>query len=128
MKKTSIYDIFVIKLKNLILGRTNKIIGKMEDVVARKIIGREESVETKLFNNGRQNFIRLKERFKHNDTTSDQIISDWYDYLILINDVINIRKSLGSNEDNALINEKFIRINEINKRFDELLGNDFIDS
>ncbi|MES2315380.1 MAG: hypothetical protein V4486_01440 [Patescibacteria group bacterium] len=125
MEKLSIYNGIILKLKNLLLGKNNKKIIIMEVFISKKLTGVEVVEEELLFNSGRQNFIRLKERFKHDNTWSEQIKSDWYDYLIIINDVINLRKS---NKEYILsqINEKLVQINEINKRFKYLLGKDFL--
>ena len=87
-----------------------------------------------LFENGRLNFIRLSERFKHDDAKFGQITNDWFDYMRFINDVIYESEMLDvSNTDEEsdrhwkTRDELYIRIQEISKRFKELLGKEYSD-
>jgi hypothetical protein len=90
--------------------------------------------ETSLLECGKLNYIRLKERFKHDDIKRRQVNQDWFDYLEALNNLIYEREMLDvsttEDEGNAHfdnIGEFHIKIQEIVKRFRDLLGNDYIE-
>ena len=90
--------------------------------------------ETSLLECGKLNYIRLKERFKHDDIKRGQVNKDWFDYLEALKDLIYEREMLdistAEDESNAhfdSIEELHIKIQEIEKRFKELLGSEYIE-
>ncbi len=90
--------------------------------------------ETALFECGRKNFLRLSERFKHDDIKFAQTVKDWIDYIDTISEVIFVSEMLDVANSNEEVNEYrnnqqelFIKIQETEKRFKDLLGNEYID-
>lgn len=89
--------------------------------------------EKALFDCGRLNFIRLNERFKHEELKREQAIKDWLDYMQALNDAVYASLQLDvctSEESDTYYKERsdlFIKISEIDKRFKELLGNEYAD-
>lgn len=91
-------------------------------------------METTLFDCGRKNFLRLKERFKHDDVKLGQVIKDWIYYMEAISDMVYESEMLDvatSNEDadehRNMQDELAVKIKEIDKRSKELLGADYTD-
>jgi len=86
------------------------------------------------FNCGKKNFTRLKERFKYDKLKLIEITKDRCDYLnahaYLFYDSPLLE--FGTNEDVKKIHERgnayFIKMQEIEKRFKDLLGDEYIDS
>jgi len=87
-----------------------------------------------LFGYTKKNFQRLSERFKFEDKMIEQISKDWCDYCMALGGMIY----LGDYPDFAMDNEQrkknyeeqdgmLVRVFEIEKRFKELLGNDYLD-
>src|ERR1035437_7367151 len=93
----------------------------------------ENGSEVALFDCGKHNFICLSERFKHDDIKLEQVIKDWIDYMDLLSDRVYEMTILHhlSSEDSPKhfdAREKIdITIREINKRFKDLLTNDYWD-
>ncbi|MEI7498040.1 MAG: hypothetical protein WCK11_02030 [Candidatus Falkowbacteria bacterium] len=89
--------------------------------------------ETTLFECGRKNFIRLNERFKHDEAKHGQVVKDWMDYMDILGDIVHehlmldVSTSEESDEHWEKRQELFIQIQEIEKRFKELLGDVYID-
>ncbi|MBI3573446.1 hypothetical protein HY090_00155 [Candidatus Kaiserbacteria bacterium] len=76
-----------------------------------------------------ENFKRLRERFKHDKEKLDQIAQDWIDYCTVFEDEVSAREMIsggvGSDEDFEKINATAIPVQEIEKRFENLLGADY---
>jgi len=89
--------------------------------------------ETIMFDCGRKNFLRLSERFKHDGVKFAQIVKDWMDYIEAVSDIIFVNEMLDvctSKEANGYYkqqDELFIKIQEIEKRYKNLLGDKYID-
>jgi methyl-accepting chemotaxis protein len=87
--------------------------------------------EKALFECGRINFIRLRERFKHDEIKLEQVFKDWIDYMDTLNDAIYKSLQIDVTFDDEFDtlwkdrNELYIKIQEINKRFKDLLGNEY---
>jgi len=90
--------------------------------------------EATLFNCGRKNFIRLNERFKHDDVKLGQVVKDWIDYIEILTDVIfesemlDVSTSEESDEHFDKRDELYVKIQAIEKRFKDLLGDEYVDS
>lgn len=91
-------------------------------------------METTLFECGKKNFLRLKERFKHDDVKLGQVIKDWIYYIDTISDMIYESEMLDvstSNEDadeHRNMQQKLaVKIQEIDKRFKNLLDDEYTD-
>lgn len=86
-----------------------------------------------LFDCGSQNFIRLNERFKHDEAKFAEIVKDWSDYLDILGNVVfqsemlDVCTSEESEEHYQARQEDFVRIQEIEKRFKGLLADSYID-
>lgn len=87
-----------------------------------------------LFDCGRKNFIRLSERFKHDDVKLRQVTKDWLDYMDTVSDIIHesemLDVTLSNDEADEHRNnqqELFVKIQEIDKRTKGLLGDEYID-
>lgn len=115
-----------------------------EDIDKREVLLKEKiksshlkdymQMETTLFDCGRKNFLRLKERFKHDDVKLEQVIKDWIYYMEAISDMVYESEMLDvatSNEDadehRNMQDELAVKIKEIDKRSKELLGADYTD-
>ncbi len=92
------------------------------------------TMEKALFECGSKNFLRLKERFKHDEQKTLQIFNDWYDYLKTIAEMVFESEMLDlspSNDDAALHYKArdliFIKIQEAEKRYKEQLGEEYVD-
>lgn len=89
--------------------------------------------ETALFDSGKKNFTRLSERFKHDETKSSQISKDWLEYMESTSDAIFNTEMLDvctSDESSQYYDDRdalFVKIQEINKRFKELLDKEYLD-
>lgn len=90
--------------------------------------------EVALFDCGRKNFICLCERFKYDNIKFAQIVKDWIDYMDILKDVVfqrlylDVSKSITSADIcDEKIDNLFIKIKEINKRLQDLLGNEYMD-
>lgn len=89
--------------------------------------------ETTLFDCGRRNFLRLKERFKHDDIKYAQIVKDWLDYMETLSDIVfesemlDVCTSEESEEHYKRRDELFVVVQETEKRFKELLGSEYDD-
>lgn len=79
-------------------------------------------------------FKRLLERFKDEENKKNQIMEDWRDYLNIISEIIHAREILYADIDEeaqdkfeARTNSQNIKRREIECRFKDLLGKDYID-
>lgn len=105
-----------------------KILNKLQTSILRDYL----SLEKTLFDCGKQNFVRLSERFKYDEPKIQQIISDRKEFLELLSDIVTEREMLDvctaeeDEEHSQTLKGYFIRIQEIEKRFKNLLGNDYI--
>ncbi len=79
-----------------------------------------------------KNFVRLSERFKHDDVKFAQVVKDWIDYIDMLRDLVTERLLLdistsetSKNHDDA-IHYLSIKIQEIEKRFKDLLGSEYL--
>jgi hypothetical protein len=88
---------------------------------------------TAIFENGRKNFLRLSERFKHDDIKQGQVIKDWIDYIntiergIFTQEMLDVCTSEESEQYFKEQQENGIKFQEITKRFKDLLGEEYID-
>jgi len=92
------------------------------------------TTESALFECGRTNFIRLSERFKHDDAKLTQVIKDWTDYMEILDDAVyesellDVSTEEGEGEEHwKRRDELYIQIQEIEKRFKDLLGKEYTD-
>jgi hypothetical protein len=89
--------------------------------------------ETDLLECGKNNFIRLSERFKHDDIKLEQVIKDWIDYIDILSDAVYESEMLDvSSSETSQTHYKarealYIKLQEIIKRFKDLLGADYSD-
>ncbi|GEM_PF-3466604 len=89
--------------------------------------------QTVLFDCGKKNFLRLNERLKHDDVKRGEAIKDWIDYMEALNESIYESELLdvSTSEESEIHwkarDEAHVKLQEINKRFKDLLGADFID-
>lgn len=95
--------------------------------------GIENSSESALFDSGRHNYVCLSERFKHDNTKLQQVTTDWLDFMELLSDRVyemEILHYLSDEDSQSHFNareEIDTRLTEINKRFKNLLGDDYWD-
>lgn len=92
------------------------------------------TTESALFECGKTNFIRLSERFKHDDVKLAQVTKDWIDYMDILNDAVyesellDVSTEEGEGEEHwKRRDELYIQIQEIEKRFKDLLGKEYAD-
>lgn len=86
-----------------------------------------------MFDCGKRNFIRLSERFKHDDIKLTQVVKDWTDYMEILQGIIyeqellDVSTAEGADEHFDNMHELAIKIQEIEKRFKGLLGKEYED-
>jgi hypothetical protein len=113
-------------------------IAKREELLSNKIktshLKDYLQTEATLFEYGKKNYVRLSERYKHDDTKNLHVIKDWIYYMEALSDIIYESEMLdvaSSNEDadehRNSQQELFIKVQEIGKRNKELLGNEYVD-
>lgn len=110
-----------------------------EDFLLKKIKERDlkENIingsESALFDSGKHNYICLSERFKHDDIKLQQVSKDWLDFMELLSDRVDEMEILHyiSDEDSQshfnTREEIDTRLAEINRRFKNLLGDEYWD-
>ena len=112
-------------------------ISRKEDYVERKIgsshLKEYLTMEKTLLQCGSKNFLRLRERFKHDEQKYTHILKDWNDYLDTISEcvfeseMLDVCSSEDSDEHYKARDLLFIKIQEAEKRFKELLGEEYSD-
>ena len=114
---------FVISsIKGLISEKEAQILKKIGSIESKN----HTQVERNLLESGKKNFIRLSERFKHNETKLDEVMKDWADYTEAIDEMLNVLFSnKTSDEKERNKQELFIKIEEIQKRSKDLLGDEY---
>ena len=124
--------------KEKILESIQDQISKQESYLTQKIknshLDGYLQTETVLFECGKKNFFRLKERFKHDDEKLTQIIKDWFNYMETVSDIISESELLDLAKPNEDADEHRIAqdrlavtIQEIDTRFKNLLGSEYVD-
>jgi hypothetical protein len=87
-----------------------------------------------LFEYTKKNFDRLNERFKFDDKMTRQILKDWCDYCMALGGIVFLgdypdftmdkeQRIKNNTEQDSLL----IKLEEIEKRFKEFLGDDYLD-
>jgi hypothetical protein len=87
-----------------------------------------------LFDNAKKNFVRLCARYKHNDSEYQKIANDWLDWIKYSNESVTNTQLIDLCHDQSeldVLNTKEddldMKIGEIEKRFEALLGKDYLD-
>lgn len=108
-------------------------IENMENYILEKMKAKTDvKADKAIFDSGKKNYVRLSERFKHDKLKLKEVTKDRYDYLVAHAGLIyeNPLIGFGTNEDVAKIRSEeddfIIKIQEINKRFKNLLGDEYI--
>lgn len=91
-------------------------------------------IETVLFDYGRKNFVCLEKHLNRNDTRLARARRDWMDYIDILHKTIYENEMLDVATSNEIADEHrkkrqelFVKIREIDKRFKNLLGDEYID-
>lgn len=105
-----------------------------ENYIVEKIKAKTDSKADKaIFDSGKKNFTRLKERYKYDELKIKEITKDRHEYLVAHAGLIYESPLLGfgTSEDVKGIQDEqdlyVIKIQEINKRNKSLLGGDYVD-
>jgi hypothetical protein len=137
-----VYLAFVIKKRNKNTAHNSNRAGSIEELEQRaeyykksvfeeNHLGLDFKTEHSKLVAMEKDFLRLRERFKHDAVKIKMISEDWFDYCYAMWEIKHAQEMLDVDlSDNAYENfedsskEFFIKVQEIEKRFEEMLEND----